>query len=121
MLGLIAMVFVAAACSSGSSSTHSGAPSSTSPAAGASGATIVIKNFTFHPSTLAVKAGATVTVHNEDPTTHTVTAVSPHSGAFNTGDIPAGATVSFTAPTIPGSYPYICMIHQFMTGNLDVS
>lgn len=81
------------------------------------GTTITIKNFSFSPSTLTVAPGATVTVHNEDPATHTVTA---DSNAFNTGDIGSGRTVTFKAPTAPGTYPYICMIHQFMQATLVV-
>lgn len=42
-------------------------------------------------------------------------------GAFDTGDIAAGATVHFTAPSKPGTFPYRCNIHQFMTGTLTVS
>jgi plastocyanin len=82
------------------------------------GTTITIKNFAFSPSTLTVAAGARVTVHNDDSATHTVRAV---SGAFNTGDVGPGGTVTFTAPTTAGSYPYICMIHQFMQATLIVS
>lgn len=81
--------------------------------------TIVIKNFAFNPSSLTVAPGATVTVRNADPATHTVTA-SGASKPFDTGDIPAGKTVTFTAPTKPGTYPYICQIHQFMHGTLQV-
>ncbi len=81
-------------------------------------ATIVIKNFAFDPGTLTVAPGTTVTVHNEDQAAHTVTA----SGqAFGTGSIPGGATRTFDAPSKPGRYPYICGIHQYMTGTLVVS
>ena len=81
--------------------------------------TIVIKNFAFQPSTLTVSPGAKVTVRNEDPATHTVTA-GGSTKAFDTGDIGQGATVTFTAPSSPGSYAYICRIHQFMHGELQV-
>jgi plastocyanin len=81
---------------------------------------IVIKNFAFVPADLTVSPGATITVHNEDPATHTVTAVSPHDKVFDTGDIAGGATKTFTAPSSAGSYPYICEIHQFMHGTLTV-
>lgn len=102
---------VLAACGSGSGR------SSGQVAAAVTGTTITIKNFSFSPSTLTVAPGATVTVHNEDPATHTVTA---DSNAFNTGDIGSGRTVTFKAPTAPGTYPYICMIHQFMQATLVV-
>ena len=42
-----------------------------------------------------VKAGATVTVKNEDRFAHTVTA---DNGEFNTDNIDGGKTVTFTAP-----------------------
>jgi plastocyanin len=87
----------------------------------AGGTTVIIKDFTYHPASLTVKPGVTVTVENEDSVAHTVTAVAPHQGAFNTADINAGATKSFTAPSTPGTYPYICLIHQFMHGTLVVS
>ncbi|MHB8328522.1 MAG: cupredoxin domain-containing protein [Acidimicrobiales bacterium] len=81
-------------------------------------ATITIANFAFSPGSITVHAGATVTVHNKDSATHTVTSL---SGAFKTGDVPGGTTARFTAPTRPGTYPYRCNIHQFMTGTLVVS
>jgi plastocyanin len=81
--------------------------------------TIVIANFAFGPSTLTVAPGTKVTVRNADPATHTVTATGS-SPAFDTGDIKQGSTVTFTAPTATGSYPYICQIHQFMHGTLQV-
>ena len=98
-----------------------GCGSSRHPVGAAAGApdTIVIRNFAFEPSTLAVAAGTKVTVRNTDPATHTVTSTGG-SQAFDTGDIPAGATVTFTAPTTSGSYSYICHIHQFMHGTLQV-
>jgi plastocyanin len=114
---LVAAAFLLAGCG-GSGGSHAAAGSTSAPAA--SNATIVIKNFAFHPSDLSVAPGAKVTVHNEDGVTHTVTAVAPHQGAFNTGDISAGKTVTFTAPTAAGSYPYFCLIHQFMHGTLTV-
>jgi plastocyanin len=101
---------------SSSPTTASGSPSGSSGAV--TGATITIKNFAFSPSTLTVTPGSKVTVHNEDSATHTVTSVST---GFNTGDLAPGGTMSFTAPSTAGSYPYICQIHQFMHGTLVVS
>jgi plastocyanin len=102
----------------------SGSPgSASSPAAtGAKGAadTIVIKNFMFSPDSLTVAPGATVRVHNEDSVTHTMTDKA-NPGLFSTGDIPAGQTKTIKAPAKAGSYPYICRIHQFMSGTLVVS
>ena len=39
---------------------------------------------------------------------------------FNTGDIQAGQSKTFTAPKKPGSYAFTCSIHQFTTGTLVV-
>ena len=80
--------------------------------------TIRISNFAFSPSTLTVSPGATVTVTNKDSTTHTVT--SSKSGQFNTGDVSGGGTATFTAPSAPGSYSFICIFHSSMKGTLVV-
>jgi plastocyanin len=106
-----------AACSSGggiaSSSTRAGSGSS-----GSTGQTITIKNFDFSPSSITVAPGASVTVSNRDSVAHTL---SSKADAFDTGDIQAGQSKTFTAPNKAGSYPYICNIHQYMTGILTVS
>ncbi len=115
-----------AACSSGSSAGSSAAKSPASTAAGAStagstatgGHTITIQNFAFHPSHLTVAPGTVVTVSNKDSVIHTVTNT---AGAFNTGDIQPGQSKTFTAPNKAGTYPYICLIHQYMSGTITVS
>jgi plastocyanin len=86
---------------------------------GAAGHTVTIQNFAFSPATLSVAPGTTITVVNKDSTTHTLTSTSSPA-AFNTGDIGAGATVTFKAPSKAGSYAYICTIHTFMHGTLTV-
>jgi plastocyanin len=112
-LGVLAAVTLAACSSPG------GHGASTTPTVTPARAdTITIRNFAFNPAALVVDPGATVTVTNKDSVTHTLTS---DSGAFNSGDIPAGATVHFTAPTTPGNYAYRCNIHQFMTAVLHVS
>ena len=107
-----------AACSS--SSKNNTSPSATTAPSGSNSAagpdTITIQNFKF--SSITVKPGATVTVKNMDSTTHTNTA---DKGQWNTGDIDAGSSKTFTAPTTPGSYAFHCNIHNFMTGTLTVA
>jgi len=110
VLALASASVVFAACGSSHNASAKQAPA---------GDAMVIKNFAFEPSTLSVAPGATVTVRNEDSATHTVTATGS-SHAFDTKDIQAGGTATFTAPSSPGSYPYICEIHQFMHGTLNV-
>jgi plastocyanin len=104
-----------AACSSSSKSASASSSSGTTPAAGA--ADITIKDFAF--TTKPVKAGATVTVTNNGPSTHTVT--SDDGKSFSTGNVDSGKTVTFTAPSAPGTYKFHCSIHTFMTGTLTVT
>ena len=108
-----------AACSSGAAAPATTATSS-SASTPAAADTVTIKNFMFQPASITVAPGAKVTVTNQDSTTHTLTSTAT-SPAFDTGDIAPGTTVTFTAPTKPGSYPYICKIHQYMQGTLTVS
>jgi plastocyanin len=127
---LVASALLLAGCSSSNSGSSSGTPNGT-PAATSTGTsagggtaasadTVMIKNFSFNPSTLTVAPGTKVTVTNEDSVTHTLTSTSSPA-AFGTGDISSGATVTFTAPSKAGTYAYICTIHTFMHGTLTVS
>jgi plastocyanin len=126
VVALAGMALALAACSSSgspASSTTSTAPSSGGTSGGGSGKSggadaITIQNFAFSPADLTVAPGATVTVTNKDQVTHTLTAT---KGGFGTGDIAAGQSKTFTAPNSPGTYPYICSIHQNMSGTLVVS
>jgi plastocyanin len=78
----------------------------------AHGTRIEITNFTFTPRTLTVRAGTMITVTNRDATFHTLTA---RNRAFGTGPLRQGVPVSIRIPA-PGTYPYFCMFHPFMTG-----
>jgi plastocyanin len=84
-------------------------------AGASSDASITIANFAYTPPALTVQPGATVTVHNEDSTKHTVTGT-----GFTTGDVAGGGSGSFTAPLAPGTYPYTCAYHASMQGTLEV-
>jgi plastocyanin len=64
---------------------------------------------------LTVGQGTRVTWTNRDPFPHTVTA----RGAFDSGDIGAGKSWSFTAKRA-GRYDYICTLHPNMRGTLVV-
>lgn len=81
------------------------------------GTAITIKNFSFEPATLEVKSGQQVTVTNEDGAVHTVTA---DDKSFDTKDLSKGKSATFTAGK-PGTYNYICSIHQYMKGTLKVT
>lgn len=79
-------------------------------------AVITIADFAFSgPDSVA--PGTEVMVKNEDTTSHTLTAEG--DGGFDV-TIEGGATATFTAPSEPGSYPYICNFHGDMHGTLVV-
>ena len=120
-----ALLAGAGACSSSSSSGKASSPGTTAPpsssapaapTAPAASATITITNFVFTGPT-TVSPGATIAVTNTDSANHTVT-----GDGLNQFDVqaPAGKTVTFTAPTAPGTYPYHCSIHPNMHGSLIV-
>jgi len=77
---------------------------------------IEIQDFSFGRSR-TVSAGAVVQVSNADAAAHTLTA---EGGAFDTGSVAKGTTVSFTAPAAPGTYEFFCEIHPSMAGSLVV-
>ena len=78
--------------------------------------TVAISNYAFSPQTLVVRAGTRVTWANADPTAHSATA---DGGAFDTGTIPPHASRTVTLRR-PGTYPYHCVFHAFMTASIKV-
>jgi plastocyanin len=123
LVPLVALVGLGlAGCSSGSSkkatvSAPTGA--TTAPAtAGTAGTSMTIAGFKYDPSPLTVAPGTTIPVKNTDGPEHTVT--SDAAGLFKADDIKNGMTVSFTAPTKPGTYTYHCEYHSYMHGTLIV-
>ena len=91
-----------------------GKGASTQPVADAN--EIVIQNFAFEPSTLTVKAGATVTWVNRDDEPHTATATDKR---FNSKTLENGDRFS-TEFKAPGTYKYYCALHPKMTGQVIV-
>ena len=110
----IAGALLLAACGSSSPTMTGAAATSTSSSVGSS---ITISNFMFSPMSLSVSPGATVKVTNKDSATHTLTA---SGGQFDTGNITQNQTKTFKAPSKPGTYHYICSIHQYMMGTIIV-
>ncbi len=92
-------------------------PSKPATSGGGGSDAVTIDNFKFAPATLNVKAGAKVTVTNNDSTTHTATA---DGGAFDTGDLDPGASKTVTLSK-PGDYADHCQIHPFMKATIVVS
>ena len=110
----VAGALLLAACGS-STPTKSGSAATSASSSG--GTSITISNFMFMPMSLSVSPGATVKVTNKDSATHTLTST---GGQFNTGNITQNQTKTFTAPSKPGTYHYICNIHQYMMGTVVV-
>lgn len=70
----------------------------------------------FAPSREVALIGDTVTWHNGDATSHTVTA---DDGSFDSGSFGPGGSFSRTFASA-GAYKYHCAIHRYMRGEVDV-
>lgn len=118
-----AAVLLLTACSNGDNEPASPPPSpatsSSSPSSAPAGTkTITMENFAFSPANPEVRAGEKITVVNKDSAAHTVTAT--EGDDFDTGSISGGKSGTFTAPTEPGEYDFVCTFHPNMTGTLIV-
>lgn len=103
------------ACSKGSDSYGNTPPP---PPTGGSGATITISGMTFSPASKTVAKGAVVKWANGDSYAHTAT--SNDGTTFDSGNIAAGSSYSYTANTA-GTFEYHCTIHgTMMSGTLVV-
>jgi plastocyanin len=123
---IAACVLTIAACGSsatpgGSASNASAAASGGEPGASAAGActlatdgtpaaTVSIRDFTFDPPSVTVKAGEAVAWTNFDSSTHDVATL---DGSCDTGRITRGSTIALVFPTA-GTYTYHCTIHASM-------
>jgi plastocyanin len=72
----------------------------------------------FTPNPIRITAGDSVTWTNNTSLTHTATS---DSGAWDTGNINAGATSAAIVFSTPGTFPYHCAIHPSMTGSIIVA
>lgn len=87
------------------------------PGGGGSGNNITISGMAF-PANTTVKKGTVVKWYNGDSMAHTVT--SDDGTSFDSGNLAAGATFSYTANTV-GSFKYHCNYHSGMKGTLTVT
>ena len=80
---------------------------------------VAIRNFAFHPDSVAVPAGATVTwVNCEDVGQEPHTTTSDNT-VWNSPDLNPGQRFSHTFATA-GAFPYHCTPHPFMLGKIIV-
>ena len=80
-------------------------------------------NECYIPFNVSVSAGDEITWSNDDSAAHTVTSGSPADGPdgnFDSSLFMAGGTFSVTLDG-SGEYPYFCMVHPWMTGNITVN
>jgi plastocyanin len=82
------------------------------------GTVITIKDFKFSPDPLKAPAGATITIKNDDTTTHTVTA---DDKSFDSGEVANGTSGKITLPDKAATVKYHCQIHNFMKGSIEVT
>src|SRR6202051_862266 len=79
-------------------------------------AKIVVKDFTFNPTPLTVKAGSTVIWTNMDDEPHTVVS---DTGVFKSGGMDTNESFSYKFDK-PGTYHFTCSIHPRMVGTVVV-
>ncbi len=70
----------------------------------------------YMPSTVNISVGGKVTWKNVDSAAHTATAI---DSSFDTSLVNAGASASNTFNTA-GTYPYMCILHPWMKGTVNV-
>jgi len=73
-------------------------------------------NQCYVPDTVTVSVGGKVTWKNVDSAAHTATAT---DSSFDTSLVNAGASASNTFNTA-GTYPYMCILHPWMKGIINV-
>jgi plastocyanin len=81
-------------------------------------APVRIVNYEFKPQNVVVRPGTKVTWTNDDTTIHDIKDTSPLATPVG-NDMAKGDRFSITYAQ-PGSYSYICGIHQYMTGTVEV-
>jgi plastocyanin len=109
-------VCICSACSKATKQTEAIAPDAAPTGAAHE---VIIINYTYKPTTLTVPVGSTVTWVNRDIAPHTATHRAFGDEAFDTGQLLHDKTYVHTFPTA-GSYTYICIFHQGMTGTIVV-
>jgi plastocyanin len=81
-------------------------------------APVRIANFEYKPKTVTVKPGTKVTWTNADTSIHDIKDTSPLATPVSQ-ELSKGDTFSITYAQ-PGSYNYVCGIHPYMTGIVEV-
>ena len=77
---------------------------------------VAIRDFSYTPKVLTVRAGDTVHFVNRDSEAHTVTV---QGGKIDSGGLDTGDAWSYRF-THPGKYAYFCSLHPYMRGTIVV-
>ena len=122
-----AVALVTGACTSNSGSPPAATSSSSTPpttqsppaSGGTSNVTVTLANFTFTPGTVTVTSGGTIHLANSTPNTLHTFVITGHGTDV---EIAAGASQDVKIDLPPGTYPFVCRIHQTlgMKGTLIV-
>jgi plastocyanin len=80
---------------------------------------VVIYEYKFIPQVMTVSPGTKVTWVNHDVAPHTATHKSFGDEPFDSGNLQVTQMFSHTFRT-PGSYDYLCVLHQGMRGQVVV-
>lgn len=117
LVGVFLLSGLVAACGS---SSKTAAPSGSSGSVAAGNAAVTIKSFAFKPESITVKTGSTITWTNLDGTTHNIQFMS--SSIPKSPDLSASGGQKSWSHTFAqaGTFPYICGIHNYMTGTVKV-
>ena len=79
-------------------------------------------NECYIPYHVTASAGTEIVWSNDDTAAHTVTSGSPAAGpdgVFDSSILGPGLTFSVTLDE-PGEYPYYCIVHPWMLGNITI-
>jgi plastocyanin len=112
-----AVVVVASACAS--TSTASNNPRISKAPTPTNAEEVVIYEYKFVPFTLTVPAGTTVTWVNHDIAPHTATRRSFDDEPFDSGNL-QDTQIFRHRFRKPGTYGYMCILHQGMRGTIVV-
>lgn len=109
--GVFALSLALAACGG-----DDGGGGGTTGGGGGGGTSVSIAGFAFDPSTIQVSGATTLTITNDDETTHTFTL---DDGSVDE-EIGAGETVEVTVD-VSETTGFHCAIHPQMTGTIEVA
>jgi plastocyanin len=112
LVGSLALVPLVGACAGNDAKDNTTIASSST--------SVTVKDFAFKPKEISIKVGDTVTWTNEDEFDHSIQIDSIKFAGPKFGP-PAGQKTFAHRFDEAGTYPYICGVHNSMTGTVVVS